>query len=187
LCGVSKYNGVNFGPYWIDLPWSLPRVLFGFTLGYILFKVSRNVQLTIASNYAAFPLLAIVAVVFIPLPASSPYSGALQLFIACVIMPLIILFGAKTQAGTRLAAVSRVAARFAYPVYALHFPIVWFLSNYRWTLHLHGLAALLLFSIEFLSPIAIGFLATAFVDEPARRILLARLRAHEFGRNELLS
>jgi peptidoglycan/LPS O-acetylase OafA/YrhL len=185
--GVIRYNGVDFGPYWADLPWSLPRVLYEFTFGYILFKLSRNYQFTIAPRYAALPLLAIVVAIFLPLPASSPYSGALQLFIAIVVMPLIILVGAKTQAGPRLAPWSALAARFAYPVYALHFPIVWFLSNFRWTLHLHGVTGILLLVIEFLSPLLVAFCATALVDEPVRRFFLAKIRARETQRNELLS
>ena len=182
-----SHNGVSFGASWEDLPFSLPRSLFGFTFGYILFRCYRPTLVHIGGVLAIAPIIALLAVIFIPVSASWRYSGELQAFIAIVVMPAIIILGMYSQAGARVTVLARLAGRLSLAVYALHFPIVMALSSLRWSFHLQGAPGLALLAAEFLLPLVIAFYATVYIDEPIRVFLLKKVGVRSVQQSTFLS
>jgi peptidoglycan/LPS O-acetylase OafA/YrhL len=180
--GAITQNTLDFGFRWDDIVWSIPRTLAGFTIGYILFRLYRPGRFVIGPRLALLPVLALFAVVFLPVSAEWRHSGALQALVATAVMPLIIFVGACTQAGTMTARVAHASARIALAVYALHLPVMRTLSLLRWDLHLHGLMGVALLLAELLLPIVLALFVTARLSEPICAFLMAKLHIREVHR-----
>jgi peptidoglycan/LPS O-acetylase OafA/YrhL len=185
LMAAISHNNVGFGAAWQDFQYTPSRVLFGFTTGYILFKLHRPQRFHISNSLSALPIIALLLVIFIPVPANWAHSGELQAFISIIVMPAIIVLGLHTQAGPRAKVLSRLAARISLAVFALHYPIVSALSCLRWKFHLHGALGLALLAVEFLLPLGIALAATIYIDDPVRAFLLARWRFQSFQQSKL--
>jgi peptidoglycan/LPS O-acetylase OafA/YrhL len=180
--GAITHNTLNFGFRWDDILWSIPRSLAGFSIGYILFRLYRPGRFIVGSRVALLPVLALFAVVLLPVSAEWRHSGALQAFVATAVMPLIIYVGAYTQAGTVTARVAQFSARIALAVYVLHLPVMRTLSQLRWDLHLHGLMGVAMLLAELLLPIVLALFVTARLSEPFYAFLMAKLRIREVHR-----
>jgi hypothetical protein len=174
--GAITQNTLDFGFRWDDIFWSIPRSIAGFTIGYILFRLYRPGRFAIGPRFALLPVLALFAVVFLPVSAAWRYSGVLQAFVATGVMPLIIYVGVYAQAGALTARLARISARIALAVYALHLPVMRTLSLLRWDLHLRGALGGVLILAELLLPLAIALFVTARLSEPLSAFLGAKLR-----------
>jgi len=161
-------NTLNFGTLWADCAWSVPRSFADFTIGYILFRLYKPNHFVIGPQLGLLPVLGLLAVVFLPVPADWRYSGALQAAVATLVMPMIVFFGAHVRADATMARVAGAAARIALPVYVLHSPLIRTLSVLRWDFHLRGLAGIGLLLVEFLLPIALAFPVARFLEAPFR-------------------
>lgn len=171
-CAAIKNNTLSFGTLWASCAWSIPRSLAGFTIGYILFRLSRPNRFVIGPRFGLLPTLVLLAVVLMPVPATWHYSGALQALVATLVMPMIIFFGAHAQASFTLKSVAGFVAPLAMPVYMLHYPIIRTLAPLKWDLHLHGLAGIPLLLVEFFLPIllAYAYLSAKYLEQPLRSV-----------------
>jgi peptidoglycan/LPS O-acetylase OafA/YrhL len=161
-------NSLSFGTLWTDSGWTVPRSLASFTVGYILFRLYKPNRFVIGPQFGALPVLALLAVVLLPVRADWAYSGVLQAAIATFVMPLIIFFGAYVPADAVMARLAGMAAKIALPVYVLHSPLIRTLALLRWDLHLRGLVGIALLFVEFLSPILLAFLVASYLEAPLR-------------------
>jgi peptidoglycan/LPS O-acetylase OafA/YrhL len=169
-------NTVSFGTLWADCASSILRSLGDFTIGYILFRLYKPGHFSIGPRLGFLPIIALLVVVLLPIPANWRFSGILEAFVATVIMPIIIFFGAYSHAGFRLQRAARVSGRLALPVYVLHYPLIRTLSALRWDFHLRGIAGLALLAVEFLLPILLAFLFTKYSEQP---LPFSATRTHE--------
>jgi len=173
---ISK-NTLSFGTLWADCSWSIPRSLASFTIGYILFRLYKPHRFAIGPQFGPLPVLALLAVVFLPVPAEWRYSGALQAAIATLVMPVIIFCGAYVPADAMTARVAGVVTKIALPVYVLHSPVIRTLALVRWDFHLRGVAEVALILVEFLLPIALALLVAKYLEAPLRSFTAASFRS----------
>lgn len=180
-CAAISRNTLTFGAHWPDCAWSIPRSLADFTIGYILFRLYRPNRFVIGPQFGALPVLALLALVLLPVPAEWAYSGMLQAIIATLVMPVIIFFGAYVQADAVMARLAGVATKIALPVYMLHAPVVRTLSLLKWDFHLHGAAEIVLLLVEFLFPIALAFLVASYLEAPLQSFVRRDFRSPSRG------
>jgi peptidoglycan/LPS O-acetylase OafA/YrhL len=177
LSAFLSYNWrVDFGIGWtVDNFWGgVPRVLFGFTVGIILYHVSRHKLLAkklcwidIRNPYALYFLLILI------LAFPTGLKGVYPLMILMVLAPITILLGAN--ATCTHAADIRIAeflGWLSYPVYCLHMPIcraVWLIGE-----KLHASPADMMY-VSVATTLLISILLTRLVEEPVRALLTSRL------------
>jgi peptidoglycan/LPS O-acetylase OafA/YrhL len=169
-------NTLNPGAWYPDLLPVAPRALFDFTFGYILFRLYRPGFWKSGPAAPVLPFIVFLAVLFIPLPESSPYSGAFQAVVATMVMPALLIAVVHIPAGPRMAAIASWSGRLSLAVYVIHFPIISAMDEMSWRRnslvhHTHMLAAL-----EGLVVLIASFLATVYFDEPIRARLMARFQ-----------
>jgi peptidoglycan/LPS O-acetylase OafA/YrhL len=121
------YYGLNAGWNAKTAIGGLPRVLFSFSAGLLLYRLYASGRLP---NFripfaVSFSLLAIAMLV--PLPNEKHHIPALHdLMAVLVIFPLAIIGGVNANLSTRASRVATVLGDLSYPLYAIHFPLIVF-------------------------------------------------------------
>jgi peptidoglycan/LPS O-acetylase OafA/YrhL len=170
LTGLALvHKNLSIGAKWdrIGLPGGLTRVSFSFFAGVLIhrYRPSRAIRSDLATAAIAIaPVLACIV---------GPYDWRFDLPIDVVCLPALVWIGAAIQPRSApVAAIAAVAGTMSYGLYALHFPILLWMS---------GLAGSridphLAMAATGAAALAAAYLATRFFDEPLRR-RLARRRA----------
>jgi len=161
------HNGLMFSTYWWGMIPTVPRVTFDVTLGYLIFRCPRS-AFRPSRLWGFVPILLLIAVVFLPLPAASHWSGFAQALVSSLVMPVVLFIGIGAKAPAFLSPIASFAGRVSMALYALHWPIVRNLADLRWDLHLHGISLFGLLVAECILPIVLAYVATVCVDEPIR-------------------
>lgn len=149
------------------------RMMFPFTLGMFMSRKFRPVKVK-----GAFWICSLVLVVLFCVPyveGSSPVclNGVYELFCIMVVFPVLVWLGAsgKTTDGTS-SAVCKFLGDISYPLYAIHYPIMylfysWLIKNGESTLAGSWHVAVPV----YLGSIALAYLLLKAYDEPVRRYL----------------
>lgn len=166
-------NSLNPGAWYPDLLPVAPRALFDFTAGYILFRLYRPGHWKLGPAAPFLPLLAFLALLFIPLPETSPYSGALQAVVATLALPALLIAIVHIPVGPRMAAAARWSGRLSLAVYVVHFPIISAMDEMSWRMNIMVHHTHILAGLEGALALAVAFLATVYFDEPIRNRLMA--------------
>jgi peptidoglycan/LPS O-acetylase OafA/YrhL len=155
------YNfGVFSDTFWVGIP----RTLFSFSLGVLIYDLYRDERLPRLPGGVWILSIALVAV-FAP---NVDWPVKDRLFeIACltVIFPIILIAGAQNQPTGRSARIAALSGALSYPIYILHQPLL----GWWETLGLpRGFMAL---GLRAAIIAGLGYIALRFFDEVVRRFL----------------
>lgn len=121
------YYGLNAGWNAKTAIGGLPRVLFSFSAGLLLYRLYASGRLpTFRIPFGvSFGLLALAMLA--PLPSVKHHLPALHdLVVVLVIFPLAIISGVNAEMSNRASRVATVLGDLSYPLYAIHFPLIIF-------------------------------------------------------------
>lgn len=121
-----RFDGLNFGARWSNLPFGIYRALFGYIAGILLYSLYKNSQRVVP--YGAFVSLALlVGVMATRVP--SGWGVLFDLGAVFIVFPSIILIGAAGTVSKRLLPAAVFLGQISYGIYVLHVPLLGIFSR----------------------------------------------------------
>jgi peptidoglycan/LPS O-acetylase OafA/YrhL len=158
------FGKLDVGFTWANVWGGVPRVLFSFTAGLAVFRLSRHVRWRIP---AWAPVVVLPPLLWIKIdPVVYPLACIMAVF------PLLVLAAVRSEPGARLGRLFSALGLTSYPLYALHKPagelMLWLLRH-----HARGLLGWnAAFGVPYLAVLAgLCLLIERFYDRPVRRAL----------------
>jgi peptidoglycan/LPS O-acetylase OafA/YrhL len=109
----------RLGPLLINWPGGLPRVLFSFFAGVVVFANRHRFP---AARAAIFPCV-LIALFMVP-ARSDGWDIVIDLPAIFVVFPLLVGSASNSEPGTAVFASCTLGGDLSYPLYAIHYPIV---------------------------------------------------------------
>ena len=171
---VSGYDMVGVG-WTIDSAnfWGgLIRMLFPFTMGMLIARTFKPRKVKGAFWICSIALVALFAVPYIPSAGEISLNSLYEVICIAFVFPFIVWLGACGICGEKTAKVSKLLGEISYPLYIVHYPIMyifyaWLIEKKYYNLHDSWEAVLLV----VFSSILLAFLCLKLYDEPVRRWL----------------
>jgi len=120
LLMVAAFLGnLQVGSYWDTLPLGILRVTYSFFLGVLIYRYRD--RLTLPSVHPLL-ILAMAAAIFV----AAPGKGAIWFEPLCVLvlLPALVVLGAVTEPGPKLAPAFKFLGETSYAIYSLHYPVL---------------------------------------------------------------
>lgn len=126
-------GNTNVGWSWQTSPGGLGRVTFAFTVGVIIHRlgVAQPVR---RSWFMALPIVALGALMMLPITGS--WRVPFDLTVALLVSPALLILGGRWQVPDRLERACEVLGDLSYPLYAIHFPLLFVAGFLAHKLHL---------------------------------------------------
>ncbi len=170
IWGAQIAGNLNVGWSWATLAGGAGRTLYSFTLGVLMSRMSLGLR---RISCWALILPALLAAVLCIAPPKSLQIPT-DLLTAMVVCPLLLAAGAKIEVPIWMRPGAAFLGDLSYPLYAIHFPLIFIFGFAAARVGLVGWPSLLLFLGLAVST---AVMAEKLVDTPLRRWLTARLRA----------
>ena len=174
LCNFSESWMMNLG--WTlagcNLPGGLLRVGLCFSMGLLLQRCFRPWH-----TKGAFTLCSLLLALLLAVPYLTPRAGEVHWWnslyeIACVMVafPLIVLVGASGRLhGGSTEALCKWVGQISYPLYIVHYPVMYLLYSWLWNGSEHStMATVLAVAAAVAASIVLAALALRFYDIPVR-------------------
>jgi peptidoglycan/LPS O-acetylase OafA/YrhL len=170
LAVVANHKGLLDGGWDYPEIWMAPlRLTVSFVLGLWLYRIHDRVRLPkIGLLFLSFVLLVCFQIPVFPKVGIWSLNGLYDVACVLFLFPLIILWGAHSEAGTGMMQLCKFSGQLSYPLYITHIAFVYVLANYAWT-H-HPSTGVIFSGICVVLPIVIfvAWIALKFYDEPVR-------------------
>ncbi|MCH5600766.1 acyltransferase family protein [Niabella ginsengisoli] len=148
------------------------RVLFSFLAGLTVYRF--NLILKNRINFLLYGLL-LSGVFLFPHFENDWFT---EIAFVILLFPLIISGGAGTQVSERLRKICIFLGDISYPLYMVHYWMIWILGNYAATNP--GQQKLYIFSIGILiSSILLAWISLKYFDEPVRKWLKMKMKSNK--------
>lgn len=178
LTDAAGYGSMGVG--WtlegVNFPGGLIRMLFPFSMGMLLSRNFRPFSIRGAFGLCSFLLVTVLAVPYVAGNTPICFNGLYEAACLFVVFPLLVWMGASgTTTDTKSTRVCQFLGDISYPVYMIHYPIMylfyaWLIDNKLYTLRETGWVA----TAIFVGCIVLAYLALKLYDEPLRRYLAQR-------------
>lgn len=171
---ISQYDMIGVG--WtidgVNFWGGLIRMLFPFSMGMLLARTFRPREVKGAFWICSCALVALFAVPHIASNGSISLNSLYEYVCIALIFPAIIWLGACGTARGLTQRVSRVLGELSYPLYIVHYPLMyifyaWLIKNDIYTLRECWPMA----TLVVVSSVALAYLCLRFYDRPLRRWL----------------
>ncbi len=161
---------LNIGWGWATLPGGYARIMFSFTVGVLLARhqdqIPRNVSwLSIA------PVAVLALALTLPTPPSLRVLA--DLAIALIVCPAILYCGIRLEAPQQIRPIASFFGDISYPIYAVHFPLIFIGISVARQIGLGGEAFIVLATTSLVAMSAIIY---RMYDVPVRRYLARSTR-----------
>lgn len=167
---------------WIDLAVAASRVMFGFPLGVLLYRLHRCGRIPDLGHSPITPLILTLAMFFISIEGAAVVDPVLILVATPALFLLLLTARAPRR---RFSVVCEQLGRLSYPLYVVHFPLISLFNNVKPPI---ALAARLM-QIPKLAPIilmvALG--ASLWIEPQGRRWLNRVLGSSPAGEGPCVS
>ena len=175
---VSGYDMIGVG--WtideVNFWGGLVRMLFPFSMGMLLARTFKPRKVKGAFWICSVTLVVLFSVPYIASSGAISLNSLYEFICIAFIFPMLVWLGACGTASGTTGKMNRVLGELSYPLYIVHYPIMyifyaWLIKNNIYTLdNCLGVAALVI-----VSSIALAFLCLKLYDEPVRRWLTRKL------------
>lgn len=175
---VSGYDMIGVG--WtideVNFWGGLVRMLFPFSMGMLIARTFKPRKVKGASWICSVTLVVLFSVPYIASSGAISLNSLYEFICIAFIFPMLVWLGACGTASGTTGKMNRVLGELSYPLYIVHYPIMyifyaWLIKNNIYTLdNCLGVAALVI-----VSSIALAFLCLKLYDEPVRRWLTRKL------------
>ena len=175
---VSGYDMIGVG--WtideVNFWGGLVRMLFPFSMGMLIARTFKPRKVKGAFWICSVTLVVLFSVPYIASSGSISLNSLYEFICIAFIFPMLVWLGACGTASGTTGKMNRVLGELSYPLYIVHYPIMyifyaWLIKNNIYTLdNCLGVAALVI-----VSSIALAFLCLKLYDEPVRRWLTRML------------
>ena len=171
---VSGYDMIGVG--WtideVNFWGGLVRMLFPFSMGMLIARTFKPRKVKGAFWICSVTLVVLFSVPYIASSGAISLNSLYEFICIAFIFPMLVWLGACGTASGTTSKMNRVLGELSYPLYIVHYPIMyifyaWLIKNNIYTLdNCLGVAALVI-----VSSIALAFLCLKLYDEPVRRWL----------------
>lgn len=171
---VSGYDMIGVG--WtideVNFWGGLVRMLFPFSMGMLLARTFKPRKIKGVFWICSIALVVLFSIPYIASSGSISLNSLYEFVCIAFIFPMLVWLGACGTASGTTGKMNRVLGELSYPLYIVHYPIMyifyaWLIKNNIYTLdNCLGVAALVI-----VSSIALAFLCLKLYDEPVRRWL----------------
>ena len=150
----------------------LVRMLFPFSMGMLLARTFKPRKIKGVFWICSIALVVLFSIPYIASSGSISLNSLYEFVCIAFLLPFIVWLGACGTASGTTGKMNRVLGELSYPLYIVHYPIMyifyaWLIKNNIYTLdNCLGVAALVI-----VSSIALAFLCLKLYDEPVRRWL----------------
>ena len=177
LAGVILFSGygIGVGYRWSTLLYGIPRVLFPFFFGLLIYEWYKRGALPAIGMPIWVLALALIAV--LAMPGGAKGSQLVNLVAVFIVFPLIVMSGCQREPSGRWKTAAVVGAELSYPIYVLHMPLLDMLDPVIRQVPL-GTAGRLALLVAVIA--TVSMLASRFFDAPLRDYL--KRRALDRGR-----
>ena len=175
---VSGYDMIGVG--WtideVNFWGGLVRMLFPFSMGMLIARTFKPRKVKGAFWICSVTLVVLFSVPYIASSGAISLNSLYEFICIAFIFPMLVWLGACGTASGTTGKMNRVLGELSYPLYIVHYPIMyifyaWLIKNNIYTLdNCLGVAALVI-----VSSIALAFLCLKLYDEPVRRWLTRKL------------
>lgn len=177
-CNISQYGNIGVG--WtvdtINFWGGMLRMLYPFTLGMLLARTFHPIKIRGVFWICSALLIALFFLPYINEQHGIHYNGIYETLCVTTIFPIIVWLGASgSTTDNRSSAICRFLGDISYPVYIIHYPIMylfysWLIDNKLYTLGETWLVAVAV----FFGNIALAYICLRVYDIPIRRLLIKK-------------
>lgn len=167
--GWSMAGGGFFGGFF--------RMTFSFCVGLLLSRTFRKRHIRGAFWICAAIVTAILACPYVGGPEPSRWNAVYDLACTFVVFPAVVYMGACGTTTDKFSSnVCEFLGRLSYPVYIVHYPIMYLFYAWVWS---HGLSfgeVWPVCAVLFVGIIVFAWLVMRYYDTPVRRYLASKLK-----------
>lgn len=163
------FDGFNWSTIWV----APIRLAYPFLAGLLVYRLQVRLKIKHAFLWLSLALLLLFAAPVFPI-----LNGLYAALCTIILFPLFLCIGAgEEKLNGWIGAVCRLFGRLSYPVYILHYPLLYWYGD--WTIYHHpshrqAIAVAIPLTAGI---IAVSWLALKYIDEPVRAWLSHRLKA----------
>lgn len=165
---------------------ALARVGYSFFVGLLLYRlIGKKQDIANVQSKSRYPIFAICSVIIIGIVCVDQiggyehpiYDGIFNLVCVGVLCPLTVCLGVQgVEVSQRMKATYDFLGRLSYPLYLVHYPMVYLFFTWMDTHHDASFGKLaFVSSATFFLSLAIGYAAMCLWDEPVRKWLRKRV------------
>lgn len=171
----STYGSIGVG--WtfdnINFFGGMLRMLFPFTLGMLLSRKLKTINLPYPFLISSIILITTLSVPYIPAINSIHFNGIYEFLCVAIIFPIIILIGAGKQSDKKA---KTLLGDISYPLYIIHYPIMylfyqWLIKTEQYTLSETYPIVILVITIS----IIIAIISLKYYEKPLRKYLKSKI------------
>lgn len=176
LLGFSLWqNQGTLGFGWSSEPLNMLggflRISFGYPMGLLLAREFRQKRPTQLQFRGGFWWISLLMLAFFLVPGLGTMSVWYQVLVVCAVFPLLISLAARLSVPTGQLPVVRFLGRLSYPLYAVHYPLIYLYIHWIQQTNPQRLLFWAGAVVVFVANVLLGTLSLLFWDEPVRRRL----------------
>lgn len=155
----------------------MARVGYSFFAGLLLFRYGHLFSVKGAFTGCSIIIVAVICVENVGGYEMPLLDGAYNLICTLAVFPLLVSVGAgSTVRGKRAVPLCRFLGRISYPLYLVHYPLVYVFFSWIYEHREMGIAVVAATALSvFVLSVALAWAATVLYDEPVRKWLKRRL------------
>jgi len=174
IASVAAIGTINVGYGWRVILPGIPRSLFSFTAGMVVADLVSGQQPRRVSRLSLLPVVLMPLVIFLAVDFGGAHGKLFyELPVVLIIFPLLVLAAFRYELPDAWRAPARFFGDLSYPLYAVHLPLVYFMSHFA---KQSSLPAPVVAATEIALLLLVAHYVARWYDVPVRHWLTGWLR-----------
>jgi len=171
LLTALHFGNLSAGWAWADF-WAAPvRLCYPFFAGLLLYRLKLRVRFPHPYLWLSLLLVGVFAA-----PSMGHFDGLFEALCVIVVFPLTICLAAGVSQLNGLAGrLSRFTGRLSYPLYIVHYPLIYIFAHWYWRAHPSTPQLWLVAASLYVGVILLAWLLLKYYDEPLRAWLTRKV------------